>query len=331
VFGLDTGWLAQILGVSTVKFSAAMTGGGSGSAGSIGLAEAAIKAAQAETIVSLGVMQESGPHRTGATYAKATEPLFDFSSPYGCLAPAHFFSLMITRHMYLYGTSREHFAEVCISQRANAANRDTARFRMPLTMNDYFQARMISDPLCLLDCTMESDGAVAIITTTSARAKGLRQHPVSVLASAQGGDGRWGRGYVGQNMPDDLFATAGSEAIAKLLFERAGVKPTDIDVALLYDHFSPMVLLQLEDYGFCERGESGPFVAEGNIRFGTGSIPVNTHGGHLSEAFVAGMTHIREAVEQLRHSAVNQVADAELALVSGGPSLVPVSALILKR
>jgi acetyl-CoA acetyltransferase len=103
-----------------------------------------------------------------------------------------------------------------------------------------------------------------------------------------------------------------------------------VDVALLYDHFSPMVLLQLEDYGFCGIGESGPFVADGNIRWPTGSLPVNTHGGNLSEAYIIGMTHVKEAVEQLRGQAVNQVDDAQVALVTGGPASLPTSSLLLR-
>ena len=108
----------------------------------------------------------------------------------------------------------------------------------------------------------------------------------------------------------------------------AGVGPDDIDVALLYDHFSPLVIMQLEDYGFCAPGEGGPFVAEGNIRWPGGRLPVNTHGGHLSEAYIIGMTHVMEAVEQVRGTAVNQVECCELALATGGPSHVPVSATI---
>jgi acetyl-CoA acetyltransferase len=111
----------------------------------------------------------------------------------------------------------------------------------------------------------------------------------------------------------------------------AGITPADVDVALLYDHFSPMVLMQLEDYGFCGIGEGGDFVAEGNIRWPTGSIPVNTHGGNLSEAYIIGMTHVREAVEQLRGTAVNQVEGAEIALVTGGPASLPVSGTLLHR
>ena len=132
-------------------------------------------------------------------------------------------------------------------------------------------------------------------------------------------------------MPEEYFASSGHRPVAARAYEMAGVGPPDIDVALLYDHFTPMVLMQLEDYGFCGIGESGPFVAEGNIRWPNGSIPVNTHGGNLSEAYIIGMTHVREAVEQIRGTAVNQVEGAELALVTGGPASIPVSALILRR
>jgi acetyl-CoA acetyltransferase len=154
---------------------------------------------------------------------------------------------------------------------------------------------------------------------------------VYVLASAHGGAGRWGQAISWMNMPEEYFASSGHRPVARRLYEMAGVGPQDIDVALLYDHFTPMVLMQLEDYGFCKVGESGPLVASGAIRWPTGSIPVNTHGGNLSEAYIIGMTHIREAVEQLRGTAINQVEGAELALVTGGPASIPTSGLILRR
>jgi acetyl-CoA acetyltransferase len=132
-------------------------------------------------------------------------------------------------------------------------------------------------------------------------------------------------------MSDDLVTTAGAGVVARRLYGDAGITPDDVDVALFYDHFSPMVLMQLEDFGFCAPGMSGPFVAEGNIRWPAGKIPVNTHGGNLSEAYIIGMTHFIEAVEQLRGVAINQVQDAEIALVTGGPSHIPVSAVLLRR
>ena len=191
---------------------------------------------------------------------------------------------------------------------------------------------MISDPLCLFDYTQESDGAVAVITTSADRAKDLRQPPVYILSSAHGGSGRWGPAIFRYfQAPDDEFASSGHRPVAKRLYEMAGVTPADVDVALLYDHFSPLVIMQLEDYGFCPIGEGGPFVAEGNIRWPTGTIPVNTHGGNLSEAYIIGMTHVREAVEQIRGTAVNQVDGAEIALVTGGPAALPVSGTLLAR
>jgi acetyl-CoA acetyltransferase len=220
---------------------------------------------------------------------------------------------------------------VAITQRNYALTRPTALRRSPLTLDDYFNARMISDPLCLFDYTMETDGAVAAVVTSAERARDLRQPPVYIMASANGGMGRWGPAVFSYfQQPDEYFASSGHRPVARRMYEMAGVTPDDVDVALLYDHFSPMVLMQLEDYGFCGIGESGPFVAEGNIRPG-GKIPVNTHGGHLSEAYIIGMTHVREAVEQLRGVAINQVPDAKIALVTGGPASLPVSGTLLRR
>jgi acetyl-CoA acetyltransferase len=179
---------------------------------------------------------------------------------------------------------------------------------------------------------MESDGAVAVITTSEARAKDLKQKPVYIMGSANGGMGRWASAIFNYfQMPDEYFASSGHRPVAERVFEMAGIEPKDIDVALLYDHFAPMVIMQLEDYGFCGIGEGGPFVESGAIRYRGGSIPVNTHGGNLSEAYIIGMTHIREAIEQMRGTAINQVKDAEFALVTGGPAGLPVSGTILRR
>ena len=170
-----------------------------------------------------------------------------------------------------------------------------------------------------------------MVTTTAERARDLRHPPAYVRASAHGGAGQWGTAITWMGMPEEIFASSGHRPVARDLWSRAGLGPGDVDVALLYDHFSGLVLLQLEDYGFCPIGESGPFVADGNIRFDGGSIPVNTHGGNLSEAYIIGFSHVMEAVEQLRGTAVNQVAGAEVALVTGGPAPIPVSGLVLAR
>jgi acetyl-CoA acetyltransferase len=170
-----------------------------------------------------------------------------------------------------------------------------------------------------------------VITTTAERARDLRHPPAYVRASAHGGSGDWGTAITWMGMREDIFASSGHRPVARDLWERAGLGPADVDVALLYDHFTGLVLLQLEDYGFCPIGESGPFVADGNIRYPDGTIPVNTHGGNLSEAYIIGFSHVMEAVEQLRGTATNQVAGAEVALVTGGPAPIPVSGLVLTK
>jgi acetyl-CoA acetyltransferase len=348
-YSCDPAEVASVLGVPEVRFAASLTSGGGGCAGALGLAAAAIHGGMANVCVTLMTLQQLNRRLGGSevngllAYATMSEggayggrgvpPSAAFSANAGLLSPGHSFSILAQRHMHLYGTRREHFAEVAIAQREHAIRRPaTALHTRPLTLDDYFNARMISDPLCLFDYTLESDGAVAVITTSADRAKDLRQPPVYILASAHGGTGRWGPAIFRYfQAPDDEFASSGHRPVAKRLYEMAGVTAQDVDVALLYDHFSPLVIMQLEDYGFCPVGEGGPFVAEGAIRHGSGTIPVNTHGGNLSEAYIIGMTHVREAVEQLRGSAVNQVEGAEIALVTGGPAALPVSGTLLRR
>jgi acetyl-CoA acetyltransferase len=337
--GFDTALVAQMLGIPEVRFTATLTGGGGGSAASVGLAAMAVATGEADVVVTvMGIQQIAKrfgaallPTKATGTYAVAATAETDFFTPSGLFAPGHAFSLLTQRHMHLYGTTREHFAEVAISTRANAVRRPTSLQSEPIALDDYFAARMVSDPLCLLDYCLETDGAVAVVTTTLERAGDLRHPPVRIVASAHGGAGRWGMAIRSLQMPDEYFASSGHRPVAARLYERSGVGPADIDVALIYDHFSPMVLMQLEDYGFCQRGEAGPFVADGNIRWPDGVLPVNTHGGNLSEAYIIGMTHVKEAVEQLRGTAVNQVEGAETALVTGGPAAIPVSGLILQR
>ncbi|HVV12691.1 thiolase C-terminal domain-containing protein [Amycolatopsis sp.] len=328
---MDTADFMETLGIPEVTFTAALTSGGGGAAGSIGLARAAIVAGDANVVVTVMALQQAR-QRLGSVFAAVpATPMNSFIQPSGLSGPGHLMSVLTRRHMHDYGTRREAFAEIALSQRENAANRPKALKKEPLTLEDYFAARMIAEPLCLYDFCLETDGAVAVITTSAERAKDLKQKPVPVVAAAHGGSREWGRAFGWMGMPGENFASSGHAPVAKHLFERAGVGPADIDVALLYDHFSPMVLMQLEDYGFCAKGEGGAFVESGAIRYKGGSIPVNTHGGQLSEAYIIGMTHIKEGVEQMRGTAINQVPDAELALVSGGPAALPVSGLILGR
>jgi acetyl-CoA acetyltransferase len=328
--GFEPGLIMEMLGIPEITYSAVVSSKGGGSAGILDLAASAVETGRARHVVCIGASLQAQA-RYGATLENlAPTPEDAFFATAGLTGPGHMFALLTRRYMHRYGLARTALAEVAISTRQNALTRETALMRKPLTLDDYFSARMIADPLCLYDFCLETDGALAFVVTSAERARDLRQPPVLIAASAHGGARDWGRAFHWLGMPDEVFTTAGGEPTARRLYEQAGIGPGDIDVALIYDHFSPMVILQLEDYGFCARGEGGPFVESGAIRFSGGSLPVNTHGGHLSEAYIIGMTHIREAVEQLRGVAVNQVAGARHALVTGGPAPVPLSGAILR-
>jgi acetyl-CoA acetyltransferase len=328
--GFEPGLITESLGIPELNFVSTVAAQGGGSAGVLDIASMAVETGRAKVVVCIGACQQSN-RRYGVALANlATTPDSVWSRAAGIVGPGQAMALLARRHMHEYGTTREAFAEVVMASRANAATRPTAIRRRPLTLDQYMQAPMLADPLCRLDFCLETDGAVAVVVTSSDRARDLARRPVYIAASAHGGSRDWGRAFFWLNMPGEVFCTAGGGPIAKRLYSQAEIGPQDIDVALIYDHFSPLVIMQLEDYGFCARGEGGAFVLSGAIRQ-TGSIPVNPHGGHLSEAYVIGMTHIREAVEQLRGNAVNQVADAEFALVTGGPAPIPMSGAILRR
>ena len=275
------------------------------------------------------------PHvRFGAAYGSAqvaADPLSDFHRPYGLISPVQFFALLLRRHMHLYGTTPRHLAEVAVQTRAHALRNPKARMRTPLTIEEHQSSRLIAEPFRLFDCCQETDGGAVILVTSAERARDLAQKPIYIMGAAHGGSSLWGQGLTSQNQPDELYTTAGHGHLAERLYAMAGVGPSDVDVALFYDHFSGMVLLQLEDYGFCGRGESGDFVSDGGISWKGGRLPVNTHGGNLSEVYLLGMTHVMEGVRQLRGESTSQVEDAEIALVTAGPSNLPSSSMLLRR
>jgi acetyl-CoA acetyltransferase len=328
--GFDPGLIAEQLGIPALTFASTVAGVGGGSAGVLDLAAMAVKSGKAKHVVCVGACQQS-VNRYGVAFERmAVTPDRIWERAAGITGPGQVFALLARRYMHEYGVRREAFGEVVIASRMAAATRAGAIRRKPLTLDEYLAAPMLADPLCRLDFCLETDGAVAFVVTGGARAVDRPRRPVYIAASEHGGTRDWGRAFFWLNMPDAVFTTAGGQPIAQRLYAAAGIAPADIDVALLYDHFSPLVIMQLEDYGFCQRGEGGDFVQSGAIRL-NGAIPVNPHGGHLSEAYVIGMTHIREAVEQLRGEAVNQIPAARFALVTGGPAPIPLSGVILRN
>src|SRR5262249_40874187 len=192
-----------------------------------------------------------------------------------------------------------------------ASRNPDAIMRTEVTLDDWAASRPIAEPIRLFDCSLENDGATAVLVTTLERARDLRQPAVPVLAQVQ----------YGAPIHTELagfFATtaafgerdSGAVVASQRLFASAGIAPSDVDVAMIVEPFTPAVLLALEQYGFCDRGESGPFVESGATRWPGGALPVNTHGGSNGEAFIHGVNHLPEAVRQLRGTACNQVADA---------------------
>jgi len=321
----DAGQLQMAFGTERVRFTAMGWGGGGGAMGGAFMyAAMAVASGQANCVaVTRGIIQ-AGAGRFGGT-ARAV-PRYP-----GLQTPGQSFALAATRHMHMYGTKVEHFAEVAINARLMAANNPEARFRTPITFEDHQSSRSMATPLRLLDYCMESDGGAAVIVTSAERAKNLKQAPVLISGVAMGSPYKWGMGvFGGNNMSPEDFASAGQRTLAEDLYRYAGVGPSDVDVAMIYDHFTPMVLMGLEDFQFVKKGESGPFVEDGNIRLG-GALPVNTHGGNLAEVYLHGMTHVFEATRQMRGTSHNQIPGAELALVVPGSSPTPTGGMLLRR
>ena len=335
VDGNDPGMLAPSLGIPNVNFSnMVFGGGGGGTCAAVANAAAGIHAGLAEAVMVYKIITQPPHARFGAAYGSkqiAANPYSDFHRPFGLISPVQFMAMLFRRHMHRFGTKPEHLAEVAVSTRTHAGRNPLALKREPLTIEEHQESRLIADPFRLFDCCQENDGGGVILVTSAERARDLAQKPVYIMAGAQGGSSQWGHGLTMQNQPDDLYASAGHKHLAERLSRRAGGSPDDVDVALLYDHFSGLVILQLEDYGFCKQGEGGPFVEDGGLLWQGGRLPVNTHGGNLSEVYLLGLTHIVEAVRQLRGRSSSQVDDAEIALVTAGPSNLPTSSLLLRR
>ena len=328
----DTASLMETLGIPHVGFSATLTSGGGGCPGAIGLATAGLMNEDCTYTITLMALQQLPQHRLGVVFgASAPNAENSFLQPSGLVGPGHLMSVLARRHMHLYGTRPEAFREIVMATRANTHNRPKAIRKAPLTAAEYDASPMLADPLRRLDFCLETDGAVAVVTTTMERAKDCRHKPAVVHGVAHGGTRDWGRAFAWMGMPDPDFASSGHKFVADRIWNQTGLGARDMDVALIYDHFSSMVLMQLEDYGFCGKGEGSDYVLSGAIRYGGSGVPVNTHGGNLNEAYIIGMTHIVEGVEQVRGTAINQVEGAEFALVTGGPASLPVSGMVLRR
>ena len=226
------------------------------------------------------------------------------------------YALAARRHMMRYGTTSDDFAAVAVTQRAWAALNPLAQMRTPLTEDDYYAARMVADPLRLLDCCLVSNGSIAIIVTSAARAADLPQVPVHIYGYAQAH-----RVYPSY-AASEFGLVSGAARSGPAALRMAGLTVDDVDVLQLYDCYTYTVLLTLEDYGFCAKGEAGELVRSGATAPG-GSLPVNTGGGQLSAYYMWGMTPLSEAVIQARGTAgVRQVEKRDVVMVSGNGGIL---------
>jgi len=252
----------------------------------------------------------------------------DWYRPWGLLRPVDQIAMLARRYMHEYGATRDHFANVALAARAHAnRNPRAVMYERTLSREEYFASRWISEPLCLFDNCLETDGALAVVVVSAERARDCRQPPVLVHG--------FGQGFNPQHQVMTNYHTADpllgpSWSCAKTLWRHADFGPADVDVAQIYDAFTPLVPLSLEGYGFCGRGEGAAFTEGGTLCWPNGRLPVNTSGGGLSEAYVHGYNLIVEGVRQLRGASTCQVADAETCLVTSGEG-VPTSALLLRR
>ncbi|HZQ59165.1 MAG TPA: hypothetical protein VFA84_14085 [Acidimicrobiales bacterium] len=320
--------VAQSLGVQDLRFHYDLFGGGSASAGVLGGAAMAVATGQADCVVCWRAINARSEFRMGGTGRAAPDtPEYQYLIPYGHVTPPQHFAMYARAYLERYGVAPEDLGRVAIQQRAHAVVNPRAMMRAPLSMDDYLASRWIVEPFRLFDCCLETDAAVALVVTSPERARDLRQVPVLISGAV------YGSGHTLFSNHRGDWATSAAATMSGRLYAMAGVGPGDIDVAELYDAFTPLVLLQLEDYGFCAKGEAAALVADGATALG-GRLPVNTHGGHLSEGYVHGLNHAIEAVSQLRWaSGERQVEGAEVALSTGQPGYVAgsSSAVVLRR
>lgn len=321
--------LARRLGVPNLRAHASTTGGGGAACAPVVWAATAVASGRCE--VALAYRARNRGAVGGRPWAKTGSELAGiaaFEAPSGLVNPVHTQAIVAHRYLHDFGAPEETFARVGVAQRANASLNPNAYFRDPISVRDVLESRMIADPLHLLDCCPENDGACAVVVTTAERAADCDKLPVLVAGVAQGTGPRH---YGMTNLYKDDIWDWPAYAAARDVYAMAGIGPSDVDVVELYDMFSPVVIYGLEAYGFCGLGEGGAFVCDGNLDGGAKApLPVNTHGGSLSEAYIHGFNHVLEGVRQIRGTSSCQVEGAEIALVAAAP-VMPTSAILLRR
>ncbi|MEU8266416.1 lipid-transfer protein [Sphaerisporangium sp. NPDC049002] len=326
--------VAREVGIGDLSFFSRVHYGGGAACGTVLHAAMAVTTGVASTVVCYRAFNERSGRRFGQPDARlGGEPSsqgmeMSWHVPYGLMTPAAWVAMFAQRYMHTYGATSEDFGRVAVAMRRHAAANPAAWFyERPITLEQHQRSKWIVEPLHLLDCCQESDGAVALVVTSAERARDLRRSPAIVTAAAQGSGA--GQMMMTSFYRDDMSGLPEMGVVGRGLWEMSGMLPDDIQTAILYDHFTPFVLSQLEELGFCGRGEAKDFIAGGGIEI-DGHLPVNPHGGQLGEAYIHGMNGIAEAVRQIRGTSVNQVPGVQNVLVTAGTG-VPTSGLILSQ
>lgn len=325
----DSAQLWSWLGLGELRFAAkAWGGGGNSGASAMQIADAAVTAGYARNVVVFRALHQGAEGRYGrfGGGGRNSADAEAFTVPFGAAMPVVKNALLIKKYMHQHKISQEALADLALTSYEHAqSNPRAVMYGKPLTREAYHASRWIAEPLHLYDCCQESDGACAVIVTTSERAADLRQRPAYLLAGATGMGPRGGLWAFN----DDAYPSGRLTTVGRQLWERAGVRPEDVDVAQIYENFTGTTLIAIADIGFCDADGVEEFVAGGNLVQGVGRMPINTSGGNLAEAYIHGLQLLVEAVRQIRGTSTRQVEDVRLSLYVAGPGTPPSSAVLL--
>jgi acetyl-CoA acetyltransferase len=313
--------LVRSIGIPEISFSSRVPYGGGGSQGVLLHAAAAVVSGAADVVVAYRAVKSRSGERFGRaslgsrpTSSHAGTTAMQWCAPFGVMTPASWISLNATRYMHVHSVESEDFGRAVVQLREYAANNPNAHFfGRPITLDEHQASRWIAEPsIRLFDCCQETDGSVALIISRSDRAMDT---PAPVTIAAAAGAAMFEEEIASNHYSPELSVMDGSVALAKRLFDGFGISRDDIDVAMIYDAFTPILLMQIEGLGFCGPGEAKDFIAEGNLGL-KGGLPLNTNGGLIGEGYIHGLNLTLEAVRQLRGASSNQVEHARTALVS---------------
>lgn len=321
--------VARNVGLGDVTYFSEVGYGGGAGCGVVGHAAMAVATGQCKAAVAWRARKRAAKSsRPWSQVSQRIQGHWQWSRPFGLLRPVDEIAMLTRRYMHEFGATRDHLANVAIAFRKHANRNPNATMQeKTLSREQYMAARWISEPLCLFDNCLETDGALAAVIVSAERAKDLRQPPAYIHSFAQSIPAQH---QVMTNYFCDDPLLGPSYACARLLWDRSDFRPKDVPVAQLYDAFSPLIPLSLEGYGFCARGEGAAFTEDGALEWPNGRLPTNTAGGGMSEAYVHGFNLILEGVRQVRGTSTSQVDGAESCLVTSGEG-VPTSALLLRR